>query len=77
MQEDLLNQVKLNFSPESLIVLNLILGFVMFGVALELKAQHFKELIKAPKTYLIGLSSQFIEYVSNFSFFPGDHLPPA
>ena len=60
MQEDLLNQVKLNFSPESLIVLNLILGFVMFGVALELKMQHFKELLKAPKSYLIGLSSQFI-----------------
>jgi BASS family bile acid:Na+ symporter len=60
MQEDLLNQAKLNFSPESLIVLNIILGFVMFGVALELKLQHFKELIRAPKNYLIGLSAQFI-----------------
>jgi BASS family bile acid:Na+ symporter len=60
MQDDLLNQVKLNFSQESLIILNLILGFVMFGVALELKTQHFKELIKSPKSYLIGLSAQFI-----------------
>ena len=32
----------------------------MFGVALELKMQHFKELIRAPKSYLVGLSSQFI-----------------
>jgi len=32
----------------------------MFGVALELKTQHFKELIRAPKSYLVGLSSQFI-----------------
>ena len=55
-----MNQAKLNFSPESLIVLNIILGFVMFGVALELKLQHFKELIRAPKNYLIGLSAQFI-----------------
>lgn len=60
MQEDLLSQINLNFSPESLIVLNIILGFVMFGVALELKMQHFKELIRAPKSYLVGLSSQFI-----------------
>ena len=60
MQEDLLSQINLNFSPESLIVLNIILGFVMFGVALELKMQHFKELIRAPKSYLVGLNSQFI-----------------
>lgn len=60
MQENLINQVSLNFSPESLIVLNIILGFVMFGVALELKMQHFKELIRAPKSYLVGLTSQFI-----------------
>ena len=40
MREDLLNQVNLNFSPGRLIVLNIILGFFMFGVARELKMWH-------------------------------------
>ena len=60
MQENLLNQVNLNFSPESLIVLNIILGLVMFGLALELKVHHFKDLLKTPRAYIAGLISQFM-----------------
>lgn len=60
MQEDLLNLVNLNFSRESIIVLNIILGFIMFGVALELKISHFKELLRVPKAYNIGLTPQFV-----------------
>ncbi len=59
MQETI-DQVRLNFSPEALLGLNIILGFIMFGVALELKPENFREIIKNPKSTLVGLTSQFI-----------------
>lgn len=55
-----LNSVELQFSPESLQLLNIILGFIMFGVALELKPSDFKNIVETPKSVLIGLSSQLI-----------------
>ncbi len=55
-----IDQVQLNFSEDSLWLLNLCLGFIMFGVALELKPAHFKEFLKDPKPVLVGLFSQFL-----------------
>ena len=50
---------KLNFGGASL-PLQIVLGFVMFGVALGIKGQHFKNVAKNPKEVIIGFSSQFI-----------------
>ena len=47
--------VRLNFSPQSLLLLNVVLGFVMFGVSLELKADDFKEALRTPRALVIGL----------------------
>lgn len=55
-----LDEVMLNFSPASLLVLNLILGVVMFGVALDLKVEDFRRLLRAPVAFLAGFGSQFI-----------------
>ncbi len=55
-----LDLVRLNFSPESLTLLNITLGFIMFGVALDLTMEDFKRLVKMPKLIFIGLSSQLI-----------------
>lgn len=62
MQETLLalDHVRLNFSPESLHMLNISLAFIMFGVALEIKLDHFKKIFFDPKSALIGSLSQFI-----------------
>lgn len=62
MREELLllDQLKLNFNSEGLFVLNLVLAFVMFGVALEVKPAHFKEVFQKPKSAFIGFLSQFI-----------------
>ena len=49
-----------NFNPESLWALNAIIGLVMFGVALELKARDFKAVLVTPRPMLIGLGAQFI-----------------
>ena len=54
-----LDHVRLNFSPASLTTLNLTLAFVMFGVALDIKVSHFKDIFYKPKAVLIGVFSQF------------------
>lgn len=50
---------KLNFSQGGLLVLNIAISVIMFGVALEIKMQHFKELVIKPKPVIIGFISQF------------------
>jgi BASS family bile acid:Na+ symporter len=62
MHESLLalDHIRLNFSPESLHVLNIALAFIMFGVALEIKIEHFRKIINNPKSAIIGFASQFL-----------------
>jgi BASS family bile acid:Na+ symporter len=55
-----IDAVQLNFSPESLVALNVILALVMFGVALDMKLEDFKGIGSAPKAVLIGLLAQFV-----------------
>jgi len=55
-----LDHIRLNFSPSSLHALNIAIGFVMFGVALEIKLSSFKEILFAPKPAIIGFISQFL-----------------
>jgi BASS family bile acid:Na+ symporter len=52
--------VRLNFNPGSLWALNAVIGLVMFGVALDLKAADFKAVLLMPKPVLIGLLGQFL-----------------
>ena len=47
--------VRLNFNPQTLLLLNVVLGFVMFGVSLELKPSDFREALRRPKALVIGL----------------------
>jgi BASS family bile acid:Na+ symporter len=50
-----IDAVRLNFSPESLVALDVILAFVLFGVALDMRVQDFKGILTAPRGTLIGL----------------------
>jgi bile acid:Na+ symporter, BASS family len=54
-----LDQVKLNFNQDSLLILNICIGFIMFGVALELKIEDFKRIATHPKPVVVGIFSQF------------------
>ena len=54
------DQLKLNFSQDSLLLLNITLAFIMFGVALQLKSDNFKEVFRNPRSVIIGILSQFI-----------------
>lgn len=53
------DQVKINFNPEALSAINYIIGLVIFGVALDMKLEDFKRVLKMPKAPLVGLFSQF------------------
>jgi BASS family bile acid:Na+ symporter len=55
-----IDAVRLNFNPESLIGLNVILALVLFGVALDMKASDFKGIVNAPRATLMGLLGQFL-----------------
>jgi len=55
-----IDQVRLNFNPTGIAILNAAIGLMMLGVALELKIEDFKRIIANPKAPLIGLGAQFI-----------------
>ena len=55
-----IDEVRLAFDANNLFVLEIILGFVMFGVALDLRVADFKELVRRPKAPAIGLLCQFL-----------------
>ena len=55
---EVLDHVRLNFSPSGLVFLNIALSFVMFGVALDIKIENFKAILHKPKAAIIGYISQ-------------------
>jgi len=55
-----LDDVRLNFTEGSLLVMNIVIAFVMFGVALNMDFKKFKEVFKNIKPFLLGVGSQFI-----------------
>jgi bile acid:Na+ symporter, BASS family len=50
-----IDQVQLSFNPQTLTLLNAVLGLVMFGVALELKVDDFRAALKTPRALALGL----------------------
>ncbi len=57
---EVLDHVRLNFSQSGLLALNITIAFIMFGVALDIKIQHFKDVIMNPKSAIVGVVSQFL-----------------
>ena len=55
-----IDQVRLNFNPQGLFIINMAIGLMMFGVALDLKLEDFKRVVVAPKAPGIGLAAQFL-----------------
>lgn len=62
MKEQLesLNELTINFGEGGMMIVNIILAFVMFGVALGIKTSTFKEVFKKPKSVIIGVLMQWI-----------------
>ncbi|TYP96482.1 BASS family bile acid:Na+ symporter [Tenacibaculum adriaticum] len=55
-----IDDIKINFDTEALWMLNIALAIIMFGVALGIKIDDFKRLLKNPRILFIGMLSQFI-----------------
>lgn len=60
MTDTLLENIHINYDQEALWTMNVVLAFVMFGIALEISTSAFKELWYKPRSVLIGVFSQFI-----------------
>src|SRR5690554_8165087 len=55
-----LDQIVLNFSQQGLLALNIVIALIMFGVALDIRWRHFIDLLKNPKSVIVGAVSQFL-----------------
>lgn len=60
MEPSVVDQIQLNFNSKGLLIVNAAIGLMMLGVALELKLEDFKRVIRSPKAPGIGLLAQFI-----------------
>jgi bile acid:Na+ symporter, BASS family len=55
-----MEMVNIHFDPSSLVLINIILAVMMFGVSLDLRLDDFKRIAREPKAPLIGLLAQFV-----------------
>ena len=55
-----LDDVVLNFNPATLMLLNVVVGMIMLGVALDMRIEDFRMVLRAPKAVAIGLLAQFL-----------------
>lgn len=62
MREQLesLSNLTINFGQGGMMIVNIILAFVMFGVALGIKTSTFKEVFQKPKSVIIGVLMQWV-----------------
>jgi BASS family bile acid:Na+ symporter len=55
-----IDDVTLNFDEGSLLLLNILIGLMMLGMALDLDLDDFRRLLHKPKPPAIGLAAQFV-----------------
>ena len=62
MKEQLesLSDLTINFGQGGTTIVNILLAFIMFGVALGIKLDTFKDVFKNPKSLIIGLVLQWV-----------------
>ncbi|MCD6078409.1 MAG: bile acid:sodium symporter, partial [Ramlibacter sp.] len=54
------DEIRLNFNPASLVVLNIVLGFLMFGIALDTRVADFRRVLRMPGAMAVGIAAQFL-----------------
>ena len=55
-----LDALNINLGAGEMFIVNIILAFVMFGVALGIKPQTFKDVFRNPKSVIMGISLQWV-----------------
>jgi BASS family bile acid:Na+ symporter len=54
------DDILLNFNPGSLLLLNVVLGLIMFGIALDTTVDDFKIVARKPKPFIIAILAQLL-----------------
>ena len=54
------DSIQINFNPDNLLILNIILALLMFSIALDIRKDDFEMLWKNPKPAIIGMLGQLI-----------------
>lgn len=57
-----IDNVEITFDSNTQLILKLVLGFIIFGVALDIKIEDFKRVLENPKGVFIGLCLQFVAF---------------
>ncbi|WP_024539666.1 bile acid:sodium symporter family protein [Comamonas badia] len=55
-----IDEIRLNFNPASLVLLNWVLGFLMFGIALDTRVEDFRRVLSMRLAFGVGIAAQFI-----------------
>ncbi len=54
------DDVLLNFNPGTLVILNVVLGLIMLGIALDTSPRDFAVVVKRPKPFVIAILAQLV-----------------
>jgi bile acid:Na+ symporter, BASS family len=57
---DSIDAIKINFSPDNLLILNICLAFIMFAIALDMKTDDFASVKRNPKSAIVGMTAQLV-----------------
>jgi BASS family bile acid:Na+ symporter len=55
-----LEGAKVDFNSSAILTLNIAIGLIMVGVALGIKLTNFKKVFQNPKSFILGVLSQFV-----------------
>jgi bile acid:Na+ symporter, BASS family len=55
-----IDDIRLNFSAGGLLYMNVTLACIMFGVALDIRVEQFRNILSNPRSAFLGIASQFI-----------------
>lgn len=55
-----IDEIVLNFSPGTLMILNVVLALIMLGIALDVAPSDFKVVVQHPKPFVIAILAQLL-----------------
>jgi BASS family bile acid:Na+ symporter len=55
-----IDSIVINFNKDSVVLLNICVSFIMFGIALDIKLSDFRRIFQTPRIPVIGLISEYL-----------------
>jgi len=55
-----IDQLRINFNPSQMVVLNAAMAFLMFSVALDVRIEDFRKVARFPRSIFVGLVAQYL-----------------